>query len=524
MLNRYNTFQDGDNMASTKLTGIYSDGMVLQRNKAILIEGFEDSKPEVTVTLAGQTVTAKVSDGRFMAEFSPMDVTFDAELKVYGTDTVTIKDVCIGDVYMLAGQSNMELPVIRTYDLNEEEIEAKDYPYVRQYRLMPDLEIPNKGVAPINVLPESGWVKAEGTAKYEISAIGFYAAKRIFEEQNVPVGLVLTAQGGANIESFMSEDDLFATGTKEEEIAPYRGAGVLKAYVDEGNKKTIVWRENTVDKDFNADEAFSDAVRIKMPSIIAEDFSGSMWFEKEFELGKEVEGECLLRLGDLIDADVTYLNGVEIGRTDYQYPPRKYPFDGSLLKAGKNVIRTRLIIERGAGGFVPGHPYRLETPSGNIDLTGDWKMTVEKTTEMFEPNKMAQMIPSALYYASVLTLKNIKFSQIWWCQGESNAEFPEGYEKKMILLFEMLRKMFGELPVVIVRIADYVNPLTDTSVPSGWKKIQQLQDEAPNYISRVRVVRSPRPDPVYELHPQNKSGIGADVAKAAMSFVTSSQT
>ena len=48
--------------------------------------------------------------------------------------------------------------------------------------------------------------------------------------------------------------------------------------------------------------------------------------------------------------------------------------------------------------------------------------------------------------------------------------------------------------------------------------IQKLQDEAPNYISDVKVVESATPDPIYELHPQNKSGIGADVAKASMSF------
>ena len=506
-------------MASTKLSGIYSNGMVLQRNQKIKIEGSETSKSEVVVTLAGQSVTSEVKDGKFLVEFSPMDVVFDTELKVEGSETITVKDVCIGDVFMLAGQSNMELPVIRTYDLNKEEIEAKDYPFIRQYRLSPDLEIPLKGEDPINVLPEFDWVKASGEEKNEISAIGFYAAKRIFEEQNVPIGLILNAQGGANIESFMCEEDLFATGTKEEEIAPYRGKGALKAYVEEGNQKVATWRENTINSDFNADEAFAEGFNVKMPCIIAEDFSGSLWFEKEFEIDKEIAGECMLRLGDLIDADVTYLNGIEVGRTEYQYPPRKYTFDGSMLKVGKNMIRIRLIIERNAGGFVPGHPYRLETPAGDIDLTGTWKMVFEKESQKFEGNKMAQNIPSALYYASVQTLKNIKVSQIWWCQGESNAEFPEGYEKKMILLFEMLRKYFGELPVIIVRIADYINPLTDTAVPEGWKKIQQLQTDAPKYISRVRVVVSPRPDPVYELHPQNKSEIGAGVAKASMSFV-----
>ena len=78
--------------------------------------------------------------------------------------------------------------------------------------------------------------------------------------------------------------------------------------------------------------------------------------------------------------------------------------------------------------------------------------------------------------------------------------------------------MFGEIPVVMVKIADYINPLRDTVVPEGWKQIQRLQDAAPGYISNLKVVAAPCPDPIFELHPQNKSGIGADVAKASMEF------
>ena len=507
-----------DIMTATKLLGVYSDGLVIQRNKNIIVEGFESTRPQVIVTLAGISVTAEVKDGMFKAVFDPMDAVFDTELKVEGSESIVVKDVCIGDVFMLSGQSNMELPVIRTMDLNKEEIEAEDFPYVRQYRLTPDLEIPEKGSASICALPENNWVRACGTDKYEISAMGFYAAKRIFKEKNIPVGLILNAQGGANIESFMCEEDLFATGTKDEDIDPFRGKGVLKAYTDEGGQKYVTWRANTVDKDFSIEKALEDSVKVKMPCIIADDFCGSVWFVKEFALDKKPEGECLLRLGDLIDADVTYVNGVEVGRTEYQYPPRKYKFDASLLKEGKNTIWVRLMIESGAGGFVPGHPYRLETSLGNIDMTGDWYMAVEKMTGKMMPNKMAQNIPSSLYYASILTLKNIAISQIWWCQGESNADFPEGYDKKMILMFKKMREIFGEVPVIIVRIADYINPLKDTRIPEGWKQIQKLQDEAPTYISNIKVVKSPCPDPIHELHPQNKSGIGADIAAASLEF------
>ena len=85
-------------MGDTKLKGIYSNGLVLQRNKEIIIEGTDTSASEVVVTLAGSSVTAKVEGGAFKAVFPPMDAVFDTELKVEGTETLTINDVCIGDV------------------------------------------------------------------------------------------------------------------------------------------------------------------------------------------------------------------------------------------------------------------------------------------------------------------------------------------------------------------------------------------------------------------------------------------
>ena len=118
-------------MSATKLLGIYSDGMVFQRNKEIIIEGTESVLPEVKVTFADTVKTAAVENGKFKAVLPPYDVMRGETLKVEGSDTIEVTDVCVGDVFMLAGQSNMELPVVRTVDLNKDEIEAKDYPEVR---------------------------------------------------------------------------------------------------------------------------------------------------------------------------------------------------------------------------------------------------------------------------------------------------------------------------------------------------------------------------------------------------------
>lgn len=504
-------------MSSTSLNGVYSDGIVLQRNKDIIITGREAKLTGVKVTLAGITKEVPVSEGIFKAVFPPMAAAEGLTLKAEGTDVIEVNDVCIGDVFMLSGQSNMELPVSRTYDLNKEEVDSKDYGFIRQFTVDPDYELPQKGEESVCKFPGGSWFKAEGEAKMNFSAVGFYAARRIYEKTGVPVGLILNAKGGASIESFMCEEDLVKAGIREDEIAPFRGKGAIKEYVASSERYTASWRSGTVDGAFELNKALESASGVELPGIVVKDFAGSMWFVRELELGYQPEGDCFLRLGDLIDADVTYVNGVEVGRTEYQYPPRKYHLDGSILKPGKNVIATRLIIELGKGGFVPGHPYYLRTDKETIDLTGTWKMVPEKKVDEFIPPKMPVMIPMSIYYSSLVPFEGYGIAGIWWYQGESNSDDPRGYDQKMALLFARMRKMFGNVPVVLIKIADYINPLTFAAeVPEGWRKIQELQEEAQDLIRDLKVVEAPVPDPVYELHPQDKSGIGADVAKAVL--------
>ena len=118
------------------------------------------------------------------------------------------------------------------------------------YLLTPDLEIPDIGEESTCALPEFDWIKAVGDSKTAFSAIGFYAAKRIFEEKNVPIGLILNAQGGSTIEAWMCDEDLYASGISEDELSQLRGKGTLKKYVEHWQQLTIDWRAKADDNDF----------------------------------------------------------------------------------------------------------------------------------------------------------------------------------------------------------------------------------------------------------------------------------
>ena len=114
----------------------------------------------------------------------------------------------------------------------------------------------------------------------------------------------------------MCDEDLYASGISEDEIAPLRGKGALKKYMERWQNLSAVWRAEADDNDFKIEEGIKDAKPVTLPGIVVKDFSGIVWFIKEFDYDGACEGDCVLRLGDLIDADTTYINGIEVGRTE----------------------------------------------------------------------------------------------------------------------------------------------------------------------------------------------------------------
>lgn len=88
--------------------------------------------------------------------------------------------------------------------------------------------------------------------------------------------------------------------------------------------------------------------------------SGSHWFRQKVNVSAEQERkEAVLRLGCMVDADSVFVNGISVGNTFYQYPPRIYRVPASILKPGENLVTVRLINYGGAASFVPDKPYCL---------------------------------------------------------------------------------------------------------------------------------------------------------------------
>jgi sialate O-acetylesterase len=188
--------------ADVTLAPVFTDHAVLQRDKPLPVWGKADAGERVTVTFAGQTVgTTAGKDGRWIVYLAPLTSSAaGAELVVAGKNFVRLTDVLVGDVWLCSGQSNMEWPVERSMNW-EEETAGANFPLIRHLKIkktvadVPADTVENDG---------AGWrVCTPEVAKW-FSAVGFYFARDLQPRVGVPVGLINSSYGGTPVEAWMS--------------------------------------------------------------------------------------------------------------------------------------------------------------------------------------------------------------------------------------------------------------------------------------------------------------------------------
>ena len=190
--------------AAVKLPALIGDNMVLQRGQPVHIWGWADKGEEVTVTVAGQTLTAKAGDdGRWKVTLDKLTVGRPLEMTVKGSsgNAITVKNIAVGEVWVCSGQSNMEMG-IRQIDNAENEIAAANYPSIR---LM--LQPKTFGVVPMTI-PSGQWKVCSPETIIQngwegFSAAGYFFGRRLHDELKIPIGLISTSWGGSPVEAWI---------------------------------------------------------------------------------------------------------------------------------------------------------------------------------------------------------------------------------------------------------------------------------------------------------------------------------
>lgn len=197
--------------ADVRLAAIFSDHAVLQRDRPLPIWGWADPGEKVRVRFGNETAVATAArDGRWQVMLKPRPASKEpASLEVAGRNQLSVRDILIGDVWLCGGQSNMEwsLAGCNAHD----DIRSANLPLIRHFGVQAHFaSVPQKDVT-------GRWVPCKPETAAGFTAVGFYFARRVQQDVDVPIGLLRSCVGGTNIELWMSQETLMDTPA----LAPY---------------------------------------------------------------------------------------------------------------------------------------------------------------------------------------------------------------------------------------------------------------------------------------------------------------
>ena len=500
------------------------DGMIIQRNVAYPVWSGE----KVSVTFLGKTYEAQNVNGKWLVMLAPVQAGWPFTMDIVcGDSTVTIKDIYAGDVWLCAGQSNMEMQMERLQDDFGEEWQHKDYPLIRQFKVPQEWDFSG----PREELSGGSWLSASAETLHEFSGTAWFFAKKLYEEyskqsQFVPIGLVNTAWGGTPIEAWMSRDALadfpgkiadgeqYADPAKREEIIKTTGDAIQEwetRLKNEDQGLSGQWQQPQTD--------ISGWSGITLPGDFAEAglerFCGVIWLAKEFDVTAAFAAENVkVWLGTIVDADTVYINGVEIGNTGYRYPPRKYVPQG-LLKEGKNRIVIRVVCNNGEGGVTREKPFKIFTDNESLEFAGTWKYKIGAAASKRPEEFFIQRQPMGNYNAMIAPVLKYPLRGVIWYQGESNDPNPHEYSILFQTMIQSWRKTNGnmELPFLFVQLPIY-GPPSDNDEKHSWAIIREAQAAALS-LPVTGMAAALELGEWNDLHPINKKDVGIRLYAAA---------
>ena len=192
--------------ADVTLAPLFQDHAVLQRDQALPVWGHAAPGEHVTVAFQGQAVgCTATADGRWMVYLAAVPASAEpAELVVTGKNTLTVKDVLVGEVWLASGQSNMEWP-LKWAASGEREVAAATHPQLRLFTV-----VHNVADQPAETITGS-WQACTPESVPMFSAVAYFFARDLQHKLGVPVGVIGSYWGGTPIESWTSDSTLRGT-------------------------------------------------------------------------------------------------------------------------------------------------------------------------------------------------------------------------------------------------------------------------------------------------------------------------
>ena len=186
-----------DVRAEVTLPDVLSDSMVFQRGVRVPIWGTASPGEAVTVSFAGQTKkTTAGADGRWRLWLDPLRANATPQvLTVTGKNKIELKDVLVGEVWLVSGQSNMQFTLAETREA-QAAIAAANHPNIRLFNISRQVAFKHKPP------PLATWRATTPESVKDFSAAGYYFAVELQKELGLPLGIINSSYGGSQAEAW----------------------------------------------------------------------------------------------------------------------------------------------------------------------------------------------------------------------------------------------------------------------------------------------------------------------------------
>jgi sialate O-acetylesterase len=515
------------------LAPLFQDHAVLQRDRPIPIWGYAAPGEIVSISIGGRTARAAGgASGRWRAELPAMEAGGPHTLTVTSSSgrAATVTDILVGDVWLCSGQSNMELPVSRTLDAEDEirraandSIRLLTVAHADSPALLEELRSP------------VAWRKAAPETVRSFSATCYYFARELQKTVKVPMGLIHSSWGGSNIEAWIGAAGLRAAGGFDERLdlldlyARDRAAAVARLgemweawWRSRAPAGDEPWRSRPDDGWRSVPASLGSWRAWGVPELAA--FDGMLWFRRVVRVtAAQAARGATLALGRVDEVDQTWVNGRAVGNSFGWGTPRQYTLPPGTLREGDNLVVVNVLSTWDDGGLLgPPEAMALRFDDGSeIPISEGWQYRIVPPAAGHPPRAPWHAIGglTTLYNAMIAPLAPYAVRGVAWYQGESNTGAPETYETLLAALMADWRRSFeAELPFLVVQLPNF-GPAPTRPVESGWARLREAQRRAVARDGRAALVVTIDIGDRRELHPPDKQEVGRRLARAARHLV-----
>ena len=436
------------------LPALFSDGMVLQRESKVSIWGKSEpyQKIEIIASWGNRSKSTSDMNGDWQIDLETKSAGGPHSIVITSQkEKITINDVLIGEVWLAAGQSNMEMDFdycCNSTDKSEIEVSTANYQNIRMFNVKKHLSYePTKNI-------EGEWIAAIGDKILPFSAVGYFFAKKIHNELNIPIGIIHASWGGSRAEAWASHDVIktitnynkelneFEEITKKNQSArdwfskfksiPLPSSNMdlllgeflkvkapdldyLSYHINHWNDLDLILK-NQIIKPNKMSWSQLNKSNLVDKEIKTEKFSGLTLFKNNFQIQNpnetrylNIQPENNMPWG-LWEYDI-YINGHRVAssllgkdKNDYRYSKSStdYNIESDYLIEGDNQIIVRIV-----GLSRLGNISIFSTERSKIKLKGQWEYNI-LAEEFFQIEDYQYPYTSLFFYEN----NNIDFSKI----------------------------------------------------------------------------------------------------------------